>query len=257
MNSKHRKCFFLRGLVREAGHWSGFLESFASAFPDIEAIPLDLPGNGVHFREKSPLSVKEMADAVRRDFLNRKGEENYLFALSLGGMIGLEWLHHWPADLRGAVLANTSVRGLSPLHQRLRPGNLPRIMRMFFSADPFFIERSILEMTSERTDRFSELTEAWVKIHQEHPVSVANALRQLLAAACFHPPGEKPLVPILILNGAADKLVNPTCSKALAEHWKLTLQAHPGAGHDLTLDAPEWVIDQLKVFFRELCASQK
>jgi len=50
MSGQKKKWFFLRGLVREAGHWSGFLEKFAEAFPDCEPIPLDIPGNGRHFQ---------------------------------------------------------------------------------------------------------------------------------------------------------------------------------------------------------------
>ena len=72
------------------------------------------------------------------------------------------------------------------------------------------------------------------------------AARQLLAAARFHPPKEKLALPILLLNGASDQLVSPHCSRALADAWGLELRAHPTAGHDLTLDEPEWVLEQLR-----------
>lgn len=247
-NSKKQKWFFLRGLVREAGHWSGFLERFEKAFPDREAVPLDLPGNGVHFREASPLSVGEMTAFVRKEFLKKKGESNHLFALSLGAMVALEWLHRWPKDIESAVLLNTSVRGLSPLHHRLRPQNYPRVLKMMLSGDKTFTESSILAMTSNNTARHEELTAAWVKIQEQRPVSVKNSLRQLLAAARFHPPQKKPSLPLLILNGGGDQLVHPNCSQAIAKHWKIPVKVHPSAGHDLTLDEPEWVIEQLKGF---------
>ncbi len=243
-----KKCFFLRGLVREAGHWHGFLERFAAAFPGVEAVALDIPGNGVHFREASPLSVPGMAEFMRREFLSRRGEENYLFALSLGGMVGVEWLHRWPDDFRKAVLVNTSLRGLSPLHHRLRPRNYARIARMMLSGKPSLVETGILAMTSARTEGAEEITQAWLKIHQARPVSVRNAVRQLVAAARFHPPQAKPKIPVLILNGGRDQLVNPACSRALAAHWSLPLHTHPAAGHDLTLDEPEWVLERLKEF---------
>lgn len=248
MSKKKQKWFFLRGLVRESGHWSGFLERFAAAFPEREVVPLDLPGNGVRFREPSPLSVPAMTAIVRQEFLSQRGEENYVFALSLGAMVALSWLNKWPDDLQGAVLVNTSARGLSPPHHRLQPGNYLRILKMVLSGKPEFVERNILEMTSNDRARHNELTEAWVKIHQARPVSVANAARQLLAASRFHPPLGKPSTPVLILNGAGDKLVNPSCSERLAKHWKLPVRVHPTAGHDLSLDAPDWVIEQLRDF---------
>jgi pimeloyl-ACP methyl ester carboxylesterase len=238
------KWFFLRGLVREAGHWAGFLERFEKAFPGVEAIPLEIPGNGLRFREKSPLSVPAMVEAARAEFLTRKGEKNFLFALSLGGMIGLDWMSRYPADFSGAALVNTSVRGLSPLYQRLRPRNYGRIARMFLSSDPAFVEQSILEFTSAKHKQLLPLAADWVKIATARPVSPGNAVRQLMAAGRFRPPREKPAVNLIVLNGAGDQLVNPACSRALAEAWKLPLEIHPTAGHDLTLDEPEWVLDK-------------
>jgi pimeloyl-ACP methyl ester carboxylesterase len=248
MRQAKQKWFFLRGLVREAGHWSGFLELFERSFPDHEAIPLDLPGNGVRFRESSPLSVPRMTELVREEFLRKKGKDNHIFALSLGAMVALDWLKRWPKDVSSAVLVNTSVRGLSPIHHRLLPQNYARILRMMLSGEKSFVERNILEMTSNNQGRFEELTEAWTKIQQERPVSVTNSVRQLIAAARFRPPRNKPDLPILLLNGACDRLVSPSCSQALAQHWHIPVQVHPDAGHDLTLDAPEWVIEQLRKF---------
>ncbi len=248
--SKH-KLFFLRGLVREAGHWSGFLERFAAAFPECEAIPLDLPGNGARFREKSPLTVAEMTAALREKFLILRGSKNHLFALSLGAMVGLEWLQRWPDDFRSAVLLNTSLRGLSPFYHRLRPCNYPRILKMLLSRNPDFVERNILEMTSNKQNKNIELAKEWARISLARPVSPSNAFRQLVAAARYCPPREKPSVPILLLNGGGDRLVNPACSQAIAYHWgseQVTLKVHPTAGHDLTLDEPEWVIEAVRRF---------
>ncbi len=246
--TRKEKWFFLRGLVREAGHWSGFLEQFEAAFPNRQAIALDLPGNGTRFQEPSPLSVGEMAQAVREEFLRQKGEENHLFALSLGGMVALEWMKRWPSDMKSAVLLNTSVRGLSPLHHRLRPHNYLRILKMTLLGRLEHTERTILEMTSHSKHRFEQLTRDWVEIQKKRPVSKANSLRQLLAAARFHPPKERPPIPVLVLNGEGDQLVHPSCSQAIAKHWSLPVRVHPSAGHDLTLDAGDWVLEQLRDF---------
>ena len=191
MSAPKQSWFFFRGLVRESGHWAGFLERFAAAFPEREPVALDLPGNGRRFSERSPISVSAMAEAARAEFLERRKESNHLFALSLGGMVGLEWIKRWPEDFQSAVLVNTSVRGLSPFYHRLRPANYARILGMFLNADPVRVEHGILEITSSRPEKHVAVAEEWIRIHRERPVSVANAARQLLAAARFHPPKEK------------------------------------------------------------------
>jgi pimeloyl-ACP methyl ester carboxylesterase len=243
--------FVLRGLVREAGHWGGFLDRFEGAFPGVRAISLEIPGNGARFREKSPLTVGEMAETVRAEFLTRRTGDDHLFALSLGGMIGLEWMRRWPGDFRSAALVNTSVRGLSPLHLRLRAENYTSIFRMFLSGDSAFVEQKILEITSNRHKEFSSLAAEWVKITQVRPVASANALRQIVAAARYRPPQVKPPVPSLVLNGLGDRLVDPSCSRAIAQKWGLKPETHPTAGHDLTLDEPEWVLAKIRDFIAE------
>jgi len=246
MSAEKEKWFFLRGLVRESGHWSGFLENFNHAFPDREAVPLDLPGNGPKFRETSPLSIAATVESVRADFLNQRGDSNYLFAISLGAMVGIQWLSSYPGDLKGAVLVNTSLRGLSPLHHRLRPANYGTILKSMASNSLSFREKCILKITSRRSENFARLEKEWTEIQEKRPVSRRNAIRQLLAAMRFRPPQEKPAAKILLLNSEADGLVSPACSRAIAHHWNVPLRTNPDAGHDLTLDEPSWVLEQLK-----------
>jgi predicted alpha/beta hydrolase family esterase len=62
-----------------------------------------------------------------------------------------------------------------------------------------------------------------------------------------------PAVALLLLNSAADRLVQASCSQAIAQAWHCPLQTHPSAGHDLCLDAGEWVIEQITTqFFKKL-----
>lgn len=248
MSGKKQKWFFLRGLVREAGHWSGFLEAFASAFPEVEVIALDLPGNGSRFQELSPTNIPQMAEMVREEFLKHRGEENYLFAISLGAMVGFQWMHKHPDDFKGAVMLNTSMRGLSPVFHRLHPRNYIRIIGMIFSSNPESVERGILEMTSHSRERFEHLAREWVKIQKARPVSLRNLVRQLLAAMRFHPPKERPKSKVLLLNSLGDRLVSPSCSEKIADYWNVPIKTHPTAGHDLTLDASQWVIEHVKGF---------
>jgi pimeloyl-ACP methyl ester carboxylesterase len=105
-------------------------------------------------------------------------------------------------------------------------------------------EATILRLTSARPHEHADAPAAWAAIRAARPVSASSALRQLLAAASYRAPRERPPVPLLLLCGAADRLVDPRCSKALARRWGTALATHPDAGHDLPLDEPAWVAAQ-------------
>src|SRR5690606_27264001 len=91
------------------------------------------------------------------------------------------------------------------------------------------------------------LARRWAVYATTHGVTRANALRQLYAAARFKAPAALPAsVPVLVLNGGGDRMVDPRCSQALAAGWSIPLRVHAHAGHDLTLDDGEWVLGQIR-----------
>jgi pimeloyl-ACP methyl ester carboxylesterase len=53
-------------------------------------------------------------------------------------------------------------------------------------------------------------------------------------------------VPTLILASHGDRLVDPDCSWNLARRLGANLVMHRTAGHDLTLDDPNWVANQIR-----------
>ncbi len=256
---------FLRGLVRESAHWDDFPDIFRAAIPGARVHLIDLPGNGQHWRQPSPLSLRETMEAVRGEALvsmqaqcgsgmalscptnsmqvqGHGLQPFYLSAISLGGMVAVEWANRHSAELAGAVLINTSLRGLSPLHQRLSLGVWPLIARIVAAGDVAKRERLILELTSSWQDPSPRLIESRVAIHQRHPVQLKNVFRQLWAAARYLPPLEKPPIPLLLINSKGDCMVDPACTQAIASRWNIEPKIHPWAGHDLPLDDPEWVI---------------
>ena len=245
--------FFVRGLVREAAHWNSFPEQFAKAFPYRKVFCLDLPGNGEHFLSTGPNNIPAMAESLRADFLAKKKEspatENYLFTISLGSMVCLDWMHKHPADIQGAVLLNTSLRGFSPFYRRLRPQNYCAILALFFSSNILHIEKEILRITSNKTEWHECIAHDWEKIHKQRPVSKKSALNQILAAMKFRPPQEQPKAKILALASKADQLVHFSCTAEIEKHWGVETQYHESAGHDLTLDDPAWAIQQIKKTF--------
>ena len=233
----------LRGLTRETRHWGDFPDLLRAHVANAPVIALDLPGNGRLNTQPSPTRVEDMAAACR-EALQQGGlpPPYHLLAMSLGAMVALAWATAHAEELLGCVLINTSSRTFSPWFQRLKPHNAGRLLGLLSSNEPQAIEAIVLSLTARHpTHPPADLLAQWVRWRIENPVSRANALRQLWAAARFSPRREAPAVPMLVLAGAGDTLVDPRCSSQLAAHWGAELRTHPTAGHDLPLDDGAWV----------------
>jgi pimeloyl-ACP methyl ester carboxylesterase len=188
------------------------------------------------------LRVEDMVGICRSQLHAAAAPPPYvLLGLSLGGMVAAAWAEAHPDDLTGCVLVNTSMRPFSSPQHRLRPRNWLSLLRLLVPMAPRRAEAAILALTSSSPQRHALVVTEWVAIRQARPVAVANALRQLWAAARYRHPGPAPRVPVLVLAGARDALVDPRCSAELARRWQAVFDLHPDAGHDLPLDAGPWL----------------
>lgn len=238
----------LRGLLRDARHWGDFPGRLGAAFPDTRVLTLDLPGNGIRFREATPATIPAMVARLRADLaaMGVSGPVR-LLALSLGGMIAAEWARRHPDEIARAVLVNTSLRPFAAPWERLRPGVWPALLRLLAGRpDPFEVEARILALTSARHGADAALAARWADWRRVCPVTRANALRQLWAAARYRAPRQAPSAPVTVVVGDADALVDPVCSWRLATAWGVPLIEIAQAGHDLPLDAPEALIEALR-----------
>lgn len=234
----------LRGLARESGHWGAFTGQFARAMPGCEVLALDLPGNGHLYQQASPLRVPDMVAHCRAELARRQiCGPVHLLGMSLGAMVAVAWSAAYPMEVAAQVLINTSLRPFSPFTQRLRPQNYGLLLKLaLLGASPVEWERSILRITSQGGQ--DAVLPHWQALRALHPVTRANALRQLLAAARYRAPVALS-TPTLLLASAQDQLVAIACSQALARQWQCRLQMHPTAGHDLPLDDGDWVARQI------------
>lgn len=242
--------YLVRGLTREARHWGDLPQQLAAAFPGASITCIDLPGAGINHRLRSPLQVETMVSVMREEFLRqrRSGEVAVLLAISLGGMIAAHWLHSFPQDFQRAVLINTSYGGVSPLLHRMRPGALGRMALAALARDK---EAAILRLVSNHADARASALPLWNAIRAERPVSLGNTVRQLWAASRFRLGSRRPAVPVLLLAGTQDRLVSVECSRAIARQWNAPLREHPTAGHDLPLDAPAWIVNEIHQFVND------
>ncbi|OGQ13230.1 MAG: hypothetical protein A2138_11485 [Deltaproteobacteria bacterium RBG_16_71_12] len=236
----------LRGLAREQRHFGDFPVAFAARVPNARVTTLDLPGFGDQAARPSPLGVDAIVDDLRaRAFAGapRRGPRGIL-ALSLGGMVALTWATRHPDDFARVVVVNTSSADLSPPWQRFSPAVALRLPRLLAAA-PLARERAILAVTSNRAPADNEPVAArWAAWFDEVRPARVNVLRQLVAAARCRRPG-RVAAPVLVLASRADRLVSWRCSERLAHALGAELRVHDAGGHDLSLDAPDWICDQV------------
>ena len=102
----------LRGLTREHRHWGNFLPLLQSTIPQAKIITADIPGSGNHYNQTCPGSIKDILEFIRDDIkIEQLNKPVHILALSLGAMIGIEWLRQYPQECAAAVLMNTSLKG--------------------------------------------------------------------------------------------------------------------------------------------------
>jgi pimeloyl-ACP methyl ester carboxylesterase len=238
---------FLRGLSREQRHWGAFVDVFRAAAPGARVHLLDLPGTGTELGRASPLTVRGIvADLRARHGALRAAHPGPwgLLAMSLGGMVAMDWCAAHPGDFARLVLANTSASDVGRPWDRMRPGALLTTVRVMLSRDPVERERRVLSMVTRRRTDLDAVAREWADIHATRPVTRATVLRQIGAALRFRAPPRLGL-PVLVLSGAGDALASPACSRALAARFGARLEVHPEAGHELALDAPEWLAERI------------
>lgn len=241
------RCWLLlRGLGRESGHWAEFAARLQAARAQDRVLLLDLPGNGRLHTQTSPTDIAAMTEHCRAA-LRAQGLTGpvHLLCLSMGGMVAVDWACRYPDEVAAAVLLSASLRELSSWQERMRPGALLRLLLVLLSPSLHWREAQVLRLSSSQRLPGAALLAEWCALQQARPVRRLNLLRQLLAAARFGAPEPGPQQPLLVLAGAGDRIVEPACSRRIAQAWHCASAVHPSAGHDITLDDSGWVIDQV------------
>ncbi len=248
MKTTNPPFLLLRGLMREQRHWGDFPSVLQQQFPNTEMMLLDIPGNGSLYQLESPKTIAAMTESLRLQLqqAGRVGQIN-LLALSMGGMIALDWMNRYPAEINAGILVNTSVSRYAPFYQRLRWQCYGQFLTLCRQT-PAKREQSILQLTTNHQQHNAELLANWQLWQQQQPVALKNALHQIIASATFKCT-QKPSQPLLIVTSKADRLVDYRCSVALHRAWNCAFEQHQSAGHDLPLDAPLWLSEVIKNWF--------
>jgi pimeloyl-ACP methyl ester carboxylesterase len=234
----------LRGLAREQRHW-GDVPDLLAAGLDAPVVRLDLPGTGTENGRPSPTTIRGIAEDLRERWLAIRGEGRWgIIAPSLAGMVAMRWMADHPDDFAAAVLINTSTREVGLPWERMQLHTFARILRAVLDSDPIRREERVLAATTRLVADPAARARRWSELAAERPLTRTNFVRQLLAAARFSAP-ESLVPPVLVVVGEGDQLCAPKCPKALAARFGASIAIHPRAGHDLGLDDPQWLVEQI------------
>lgn len=241
-----RQWVLIRGIMSEAYHWWEFLPQLQEQFPQDDFHTADILGNGRLNSSRTPLSIKKNVEALRSQA--PQSGKKILVGFSLGGMLALEWAQLYADEVEAIILINASLNN-SPFYKRITPYSISCIFKSAFQKDYEKREESILRMTtSTLSDKTRvEVAKHWGARGLEFPVNPLNFFWQLgIATQVKQPP--KPPTATLILSSENDRVVHPDCSRIIARGWNLPVVSHPDAGHDLTLEDPQWVLEQVRQF---------
>ena len=233
----------LRGIARESGHWGGFLSLLQNAPWCDRVLPLDLLGAGEYYDKNAPLQVEEYTNFLRQKYpLSGKW---VLIGISFGGMIALDWYNRYPDTFHKLIIINSSAGNLSPFWRRMRPGRYLRLLRFILQyKNSFKREEMIFSMVSNLKGTDRDTVRQMASLQQKRPINRKNCLRQALAAGNYRLP-KLDTLPIRIFASKKDRLVHPLCSIKMAKFLNSEIIWHPWAGHDIPLDDPHWLVEEI------------
>jgi pimeloyl-ACP methyl ester carboxylesterase len=241
-----REWVLIRGMMSEAFHWWDFLPQLQQAFPKDHFHLPNIHGTGPTGMALTPRDVQTNLKLLRGQIHSTSKSPKVLLGFSLGGMMALEWAHFHPEEVEAVILINCSLNG-SRFYHRMTPFAFKHIFKMALKKDPILQNEMGLAMTTSfGPEKVRELAPHWNARGLEFPVSPMNFFTQLILAHRVPMRAQPPAAPILVLSGGKDRVVHPQCSLDIAQGWNLPLHVHPEAGHDLTLNDPQWVVEKIK-----------
>ena len=221
--------------------------------PNANIITPEIPGVGEFVDQVSPNTLEEMVNFMRDKVLHKiTGEDNFLIAMSLGGMMARQWVEKFPNDFKQVTLVNTSFRGINPLFDRIKPISIYNFIKIFMTPGIEAREEAIVKMVSNNSINHEVIIKDWIEIQKKRPVKRQSFINQIKGALKFKPQLDWPNhLPLMILCGKKDRLCSYKSSVELNKKWGGKLFMHPEAGHDLPIDACSWMIENLKEVIKE------
>lgn len=243
--SRVNKWVLIRGLIRSKYHWQSFPEELIKSKIASEVFCTELTGNGYEYKTITPYQISTTVDQLRSQVPFK--ENIGVIAISLGGMLAAKWAQTYPDEIKKLVIINSSSN-LSAFYHRLNPKNYLQIFKLIAQNDPSKLEKFILEVTSNNTQKWQPLLKSYTEFSLQNRVHLKSLINQiqLTQQVDFK---LKPKTEVLVLASQNDRLVSYKCSQDIAKQWQVPIEVHQSAGHDLPLDDPDWIIQKIQSHF--------
>ncbi|MEO8889415.1 MAG: alpha/beta fold hydrolase [Jatrophihabitantaceae bacterium] len=237
---------------------------------DRRAVALDLHGFGLTPGTRRTATVGANAELLDRFLREVVGEPAVLVGNSMGGMISILQTHANPSTVAGVVLVDPALPQPQQHRQRPDPAVAKRfaayavpgfgelyLKRTYARASSRELVQDVVELCfadPSRADR--AVVDAGVALAEARrsmsgkEVSMLASARSLMATSIrrkrYQAMMAGILVPVLLINGEADRLVPIASAReaaALNPGWDTVFL--PGVGHTPQLEIPDLVIDSV------------
>jgi pimeloyl-ACP methyl ester carboxylesterase len=224
----------LRPLGGSSLSWGPFAEALAAR---LSVITFDAPAR---------TTTRAMAEDACRALDDRGVERAHVFGLSLGGMVATWLAIDRPSRVDRLVLASTLPKGTMFRHDAaFRALSIARCLaRPPAQAEACLATRVLSrEFRRAHPDVVTRVREAAAARPASH-----RALLTMLAAAARHDAyAQLPEIhaPTLIIAGERDPLVSAAAQHLLEHIPHARFELAPGVGHDISVEAPEWLASKV------------
>lgn len=243
MKNNYRNWVLVRGLVRGNIHWDHFVRHLQEAFPNDKIHLYELPGNGHRNKEVSPIQTNDYIKDFDQFIFDLSNV--YVIAVSLGAMVTLTYLSQKSDRIEQLFVINTSFADSGAFYERFKARNYLTVLKSL-RASTYEIEEAILKMTVHAIKERERVLPIFTHEAELFPLSIANFFRQLLAASRMTSPRLSEFSKkIFVFYSRNDKLVSSKNSKQLMMKYNLKGIEHSWGGHDLALDDPHFICDQI------------
>jgi 3-oxoadipate enol-lactonase len=228
---------FLHGIGGNRTNWHRQLRTLGG---HATAIAYDARGYGDSDDYAGDLRMDDFRRDLDRVLDAFDAPAAHLVALSMGGVVALDYALHSPARVRSLVLADT---GLGPAHD-FPPDELERFLALrqaplLAGATPAEIAPSVarsLVSADAVPGALAELERSLARLHRESYLKTLDTVTRYAGLRELH----RVAVPTLVLVGADDRVTPPARVRAFAAQIPGARYAEiPGAGHLSNLEQPE------------------
>ncbi len=226
--------FVLHGINEHSGRYRHVAEALTEA--RFACYGIDHRGHGLSggrrgFIPDMQLAADDVEQLYRRVRAQHPHLPTFVFAHSMGSLIGLAFVLRQPQDLRGIVLSGVAIHG-----ERTVPAFLTSALLLAarFIPNIRLSPRGPADVLTRDQDKLREWRDDPLVQKQMWRIGTSAALLRMARHICASVPAIQ--LPLLVLHGGADSLTPASGARFLADNAgsaDITLKIYPGLRHEL------------------------